>query len=311
MGIPNLNKYLMDNCTSQSISKKHLSSFAGRKVVIDTSIYLYKFSGSNALVENMYTLITIFRYYKMVPIFVFDGKPPDEKLDILKQRNLLKKVAESKYNDLKQKLEGEPEDKSEIVVEMEKLKKQFIRIKKESIDAVKSLMDACGVQYCDAPGEADQLCAKMVISKQAWACLSDDMDMFAYGCTRVMRHMSLLNHTVVFYNTNGILRELKIHMRDFREIMILSGTDYNTGISGDLRKTMKHYDRFRTAEPESDRPFHDWLRENTDYKVDGDSFMHIYEMFRITDNSTVSLNSSCMDTGRMKELLKPYGFIFV
>jgi 5'-3' exonuclease len=311
MGIPNLNKYLLDHCTTQSISKKHLSSFAGRKVVIDTSIYLYKFSGSNALMENMYTLITIFRYYKMIPIFVFDGKPPDEKKDLLKQRYLDKQTAESKYNDLKEKLAGEPEDKNEIIVEMEKLKKQFIRIKKESVDAVKSLMDACGVQYCDAPGEADQLCAKMVISKQAWACLSDDMDMFAYGCTRVMRHMSLLNHTVIFYNTNGILRELKIHMRDFREIMILSGTDYNTGSSGDLRKTMKHYDRFKTAEPESETPFHDWLRENTDYTIDNNSFTHIYDMFRITDDSAVALNSSYMDVGKMKELLKPYGFIFV
>ncbi|MFY7729657.1 MAG: hypothetical protein ACOVRN_09090, partial [Flavobacterium sp.] len=282
MGIPNLNKFLLDHCTTQSISKKHLSSFVGRKIAIDTSIYLYKFSGSNALMENMYTLITIFRYYKMIPIFVFDGKPPDEKKDLLKQRNLDKQTAESKYNDLKEKLASEPEDKNEIIVEMDKLKKQFIRIKKESIDAVKSLMDACGVQYCDAPGEADQLCAKMVIYKQAWACLSDDMDMFAYGCTRVMRHMSLLNHTVIFYNTNGILRELKIHMRDFREIMILSGTDYNTGSSGDLRKTMKHYDRFKTAEPDSETPFHDWLRENTDYNVDNNSFTHIYDMFRIT-----------------------------
>ena len=311
MGIPNLNKYLLDNCTTQSISKKHLSSFAGRIVVIDTSIYLYKFSGHNTLIENMYTLITIFRYYKMIPVFVFDGKPPDEKKDLLKQRHLDKQAAESKYNDLKQKLAGEPEDKNEIVVEMEKLKKQFIRIKKESVDAVKSLMDACGVQHCDAPGEADQLCAKMVISKQAWACLSDDMDMFAYGCTRVMRHMSLLNHTVIFYNTNGILRELKIHMRDFREIMILSGTDYNTGVSGDLRKTMKHYGRFRTAEPETETPFHDWLHENTDFIIDNTTFTHIYDMFRITDDSTVALNTPYVDVGKMKELLKPYGFIFV
>ena len=311
MGIPNLNKYLLDHCTTQSISKKHLSSFAGRKVVIDTSIYLYKFSGSNALMENMYTLITILRYYKMIPIFVFDGKPPDEKKDLLKQRQLDKQAAESKYNDLKEKLVGDPEDKSEIIVEMEKLKKQFIRIKNESVDAVKSLMDACGVQYCEAPGEADQLCAKMVISKQAWACLSDDMDMFAYGCTRVMRHISLLNHTVIFYNTNGILRELKIHMRDFRGILILSGTDYNTGSSCDLRKTMKHYDRFRSAEPETETLFHDWLRQNKEYNVDNNSFTHIYDMFRITDDSTVALNSSYVDVGKMKELLKPYGFIFV
>jgi 5'-3' exonuclease len=316
MGIPNLNKYLLEHCTTQTISKKHMSCFSGKKVVIDTSIYLYKFSGTNTLMENMYTLITIFRYYKMIPIFVFDGKPPDEKMDLLKQRNMDKYAAETKYNALKQKLEEgcDSDDKNEIVVEMEKLRKQFIRIKKESVDAVKSLMDACGVYYCDAPGEADQLCAKMVISKQAWAVVSDDMDMFAYGCTRVMRHLSLLNHTVIFYNTNGILRELKIHMRDFREIMVLSGTDYNSGggASGDLRKTMKQYERFRGAEPESDRPFHDWLRDNTDYNVDNTSFTHIYDMFRVTDdNSKVALKCSYMDVGKMKELLKPYGFIFV
>ena len=310
MGIPNLNKYLLDNCTTQSICKKHLSNFAGKKIVIDTSIYLYKFSSSDSLIENMYTLITIFRYYKIIPIFVFDGKPPDEKKDILKQRHIDKKIAESKYNDLKQKLNDESEDKDEIIVKLDKLKKQFIRIKKESIDGVKSLMDACGVQYCDAPGEADQLCAKMVISKQAWACLSDDMDMFAYGCTRVMRHMSLLNHTVVFYNTNGILRELKIHMRDFREIMVLSGTDYNTGFSGNLQKTMKQYNQFKIAAPENELQFHDWLQDNTDCAIDNNSFMHICDMFRITDNSIVTLNSPYLNVDKMKELLKPHGFIF-
>jgi flap endonuclease-1 len=246
----------------------------------------------------------------MIPIFVFDGKPPDEKKDILKERHLHKQIAESNYNDLKQRLEDDPEDKEEIIIKLEKLKKQFIRIKKETVDAVKTLMDACGVHYCDAPGEADQLCAKMVISKQAWACLSDDMDMFAYGCTRVMRHMSLLNHTVIFYSTSGILRELNIHMRDFREIIILSGTDYNTGISGDFQKTMKYYDRFRNTELETEMTFHDWLSENTDYPVDNTSFMHIYDMFRITDNSLVLLNSPHMNQNKMKELLNPYGFVF-
>ena len=74
---------------------------------------------------------------------------------------------------------------------------------------------------------------------------------------------------------------------------------------------MKHYDRFRTAEPETETLFHDWLRENTDCKVDNNSFTHIYDMFRITDDSMVALNTPYVDVGKMKELLKPYGFIFV
>jgi hypothetical protein len=309
MGIPNLNKFLMANCSAQAISKKHLSYFSGKKVAIDTSIYLYKFSGSNALMENMYTLISIFRYYNITPIFVFDGKPPDEKKDLLKQRHLDKQIAESKYNELKLKYETGPDDKNEIAIELDKLKKQFIRIKKESIDAVKSLMDACGVQHCDAPGEADQLCARMVISKQAWACMSDDMDMFVYGCTRVMRHISLLNHTVVFYNTNGILRELNIHMKDFREIMIISGTDYNsTTTTNELSATMKQYTQFRTEKPDTDTPFHNWI---SDRSFDNDLFVRVCDMFYIKDMSTIELTSCVRNLDKMKALMKPYGFVFV
>ena len=309
MGIPNLNKFLLNNCSAQAISKKHLSCFSGKKVVIDTSIYLYKFSGSNALMENMYLLISIFRYYNITPIFVFDGKPPDEKKDLLKQRHLDKQIAESKYNELKLKYETDPEDKNEIAIELDKLKKQFIRIKKESIVAVKSLMDACGVQHCDAPGEADQLCARMVISKQAWACMSDDMDMFVYGCTRVMRHISLLNHTVVFYNTNGILRELKIHMKDFREIMIMSGTDYNnTSTTNELSVTMKQYVQFRADKPDTDTPFRDWI---TYRSFDNDSFVHICDMFYIKDMSEIKLTNCSRNIDAMKALMRPHGFVFV
>ena len=39
--------------------------------------------------------------------------------------------------------------------------------------------------YYTAINEADELCASMVINGFAWACLSEDMDMFVYGCTRV------------------------------------------------------------------------------------------------------------------------------
>lgn len=313
MGIPHLNRFLLNNCSSQSIGKKHLSSFAGKTIVIDTSIYLYKFIGCNALMENMYSMITTFKYYGITPIFIFDGKPPDEKKDVLKQRYMDKQAAEAKYNELKLKLETvAPDEKTEIAVELDKLRMRFIRIKREDIDQVKSLMDSFGVQYYDAAGEADHMCAKMVINKQAWACMSDDMDMFVYGCTRVMRHISLLNHTVIFYNTNGILRELQIHMKHFREIMILSGTDYNVnGPTNDVNKTMKHFRQFKLNEPNDDRLFRDWLKEQHDFKFDYDTLCRVYDMFYITDKSEITTRICSPNIDKMKTILKPYGFVFV
>ena len=58
-----------------------------------------------------------------------------------------------------------------------------------------------GITYYTCEGEADLLCCKLVMSGQAWACLSDDMDLFVYGCTRVLRYISLLKGTVLCYDT--------------------------------------------------------------------------------------------------------------
>ena len=88
-------------------------------------------------------------------------------------------------------------------------------------------MTICGASYIESSGEADVICAEMVINGQAWACLSDDMDLFVYGCNRVLRCISLINHTVIFYNFDEILKNLKIDFDNFKKILVLSGTDYN------------------------------------------------------------------------------------
>ena len=74
---------------------------------------------------------------------------------------------------------------------MNLLKKKFIRITPIHIEKIKNLMDSYGVSYCTAEGEADELCVKMVQKNKAYACLSEDMDMFVYGCNRVLRYFSL------------------------------------------------------------------------------------------------------------------------
>ena len=97
---------------------------------------------------------------------------------------------------------------------MESLKKDFIRIRDCHIQCVKRLMELHGVSYIHAPEEADVVCCEMVINGTAWACLSDDMDMFLYGCTRVLRFISLLNHSVVMYDTVSILRDLNMNLTE-------------------------------------------------------------------------------------------------
>ena len=110
-------------------------------------------------------------------------------------------------------------EKQEIINNMDMLKRKFVNVNKNDIDKVKNLIRSYGATYYDAPGEADELCAMLTIKGKVWACLSEDMDLFVYGCTRVIRYLSLMNHTAVLYYMKGILDELNMNYNEFKEVI--------------------------------------------------------------------------------------------
>lgn len=322
MGIKNLNSFLRDNCP-ESIKCTSLADLSGKKIAVDISIYLYKYAGDDSLVENIYLMLATFRYYNIIPIFIFDGKPPAEKKELLQKRRADKKEAENEYNQLKNVLESadaiDEEKKEEIVTNMDALKKRFVYVNREQLEKVKEMIRAYGLTYYDAPGEADELCAMLVAKKKVWACLSEDMDMFVYGCRRVLRYLSLLNHNVVLYDTKNILEELGINLKEFREICVLSGTDYNVVNEDDrnLMKTLKLFKKYHKTKKTQE--FYDWLLENTDYIQERDELDNIVKMFDLSLNQN-SVNLKIFDkikivnTQIRREAIRPIleedGFIF-
>ena len=235
------------NCTRESIQRIDLHELRGRTVVIDCFQFLYKFMADNRMAEHMDQMIHMLLDRQIVPIFVFDGKPPIEKKAVLEQRRAKKQDAKTRYEELIQNLTTTPTP--ELANELACLKKKFIRIDYEHIQCAKKLMQQYEVEYVDAPGEADAVCVEMVQSHRAWACLSDDMDMFAYGCDRVLRELSLVTGKVTLYRTQSILIDLRLTMQEFREILVISGTDYRDDSTNDkqhnLYETMKWFQAYR------------------------------------------------------------------
>lgn len=321
MGIKHLNKFLREQCKS-SIYFAPISDLSHKKIAIDISIYMYKFESEGTLIENMYLMLSIFRNYNIIPVFIFDGKPPTEKKELLLKRRENKKDAEEEYNKLKDQLkntEMSNEDKQELINNMDILKKQFVYIKREQIERVKRLIRAYGATYYDAPGEADELCSQLVIKNKVWAVLSEDMDMFVYGATRVLRYLSLLNHTVVIYDTKGILQELGITQKELRQICVLSGTDYNVLNDNcrhefNLYKTLKLFKKFHKSKIDID--FYEWLNINTDLIDDIDLLNKIYDMFDLTINvktrifDDIRISNGIILRDEIKDILKTDGFIF-
>ena len=66
MGIRNLNRHLRDNCP-ESIRCMNMADISGKRIAVDISIYLYKYEAENALLENMYVMLSIFRHYNIIP----------------------------------------------------------------------------------------------------------------------------------------------------------------------------------------------------------------------------------------------------
>lgn len=323
MGIKNLNKYLYEKCRKTSITKVHFRELSGKTIVIDTSIYLYHFLGENALMENMYLFISIMRLYNIIPIFIFDGKPPPEKNELLRKRYMDKKDAQRKYNDLQLLLANMTAEERRLTeLEMNNLKRQFVRIYDDDIKKVKKLMDAYNVTYFNSPNEADDLCVYMVKSGKAWACMSDDMDMFVYGCPYVIRNLSLMKHTITLYKTENILDDLKLSEKDFSEILTISGTDYNINSNTALSETLKWFEEYKKYKEkcetrnEKHYEFYIWLMKYTKYIKDYRELMNIFQIFQgknytMYENMNFQIpNKVLPNMKKIHTIMESEGFVF-
>ncbi len=195
------------------------------------------------------------------------------------------------------------------------LKKKFVRLKKTDVLTVHELLDAFGAYYIEAIGEADELCAKLVIKKYAYACLSEDMDLFLYGCPRVLRYLSLVNETVIIYDLNKILLDLGLTFKEFKEICVVSGTDYNykNTMTTNLYKTLDYFANYKKIISNKNLDFYSWLEQQGGYINNVYDLYNTYNMFETTYTKVPKLSNLIKDTNinKIKEIMEPAGFIFI
>lgn len=328
MGIKRLNQYILKKCSNQAIKKISFDQLTNKKVVVDISIFIYKFLGEQLLMGQMYTFLSLFKYYKITPIFIFDGKPPPEKMELLRKRRYEKRDARDRYDIITSGLEKDASGniiaEASLLSELDILRKKMVKMTQSDLLNVKELLDAFGFLYYTAEGEADELCAYFINSRTVDICISDDMDMFLFGCSKVLRNISLMNHTGVLYDTELILNDLNLQQCDLLEIMVAHGTDYNqregvnvsTYAIGDIIRMYREY------KESLEKGFYNWLNNHTLIKQDVDILTNNCTMFDLMIPAKKSsletfVNRFHLEIGKkmnvqkIKDLMQPYGFIFV
>lgn len=103
MGIKGLTK-LIKKFSTNGIRNVKLSSYGGGIVLVDTSIFMYAYKQkfNNPLIGFVNQILTL-TSNNITPIYIFDGAPPKEKMDLLIQRS----NAKQNQNDKVDKLEEE------------------------------------------------------------------------------------------------------------------------------------------------------------------------------------------------------------
>lgn len=239
MGIKQLNKY-WNKIHESSIKKINLEKLQNSKVAIDFNLYLYRFLMSKNYLESLFNQILKLLKHKITPIYVFDGKKPKEKKELLIQRkdkkikaneklkeltDLLEKIR--KYQELKKSNDNEFEKIKKLLVnDIDKLKKKVIFIKQEYIEQSKKLFDLLKIPYLQAENEAEQYCSQLVNNNIADYCLTDDMDVFPCGSTKVLRNFKFNSNIIYRYNLEEFLNFTEITQIQFINLCILLGCDY-------------------------------------------------------------------------------------
>ena len=164
------------------------------------------------------------------PVYVFDGKPTELKAETVGKRHDAREEAKEEW---KKALErGDMESAKKYAQRSSTLTQDMV------VDA-KSLLDAMGVPWLQAPNEGEALCSVMCHNGDAYAVASQDYDTLLFGATRLIRNLSLsgkrkrgsdyvtvspeIMYLIKVLEALGITREQLII------VGMLIGTDYNPG----------------------------------------------------------------------------------
>jgi len=221
----------------QTIGVPEWSEYEGATVGVDILGQLYKIKAQHACpLSYLAQFIAACKQYKIRPIFIFDGKPPDAKRAALKLRSAAREASAVELQHLEQTVAPQvstEEEKSLLELRIRSLKGNTTYFTSEERDLCKQLCYAAGVMCLNATGEADDVLAHLYHTKVISCVFSCDLDMLTRGVQRlcVPSVWSIPGDADgwVCYNLPEILEHVKLTHDQFVEMCVLMGCDYTVG----------------------------------------------------------------------------------
>ena len=174
------------------------------------------------------------------PVFVFDGKAPDLKLETIEKRKTIKIAAAEKLK--KATEDGDTEA-------MKKYAQQTSRLTPDMVSESRDMLHAMGVPTVQALGDGEAQAAFMAIKGDVWGVASQDYDSLLFGAPKLIRNLTISQRRRVagtrstvqvkpeIVDLTDTLTNLEIDRGKLIDAAILIGTDFNQGVRGIGPKT--------------------------------------------------------------------------
>eukprot|EP00747_Dinoflagellata_sp_TGD_P202205 gnl/TRDRNA2_/TRDRNA2_75694_c1_seq1.p1 gnl/TRDRNA2_/TRDRNA2_75694_c1~~gnl/TRDRNA2_/TRDRNA2_75694_c1_seq1.p1 ORF type:complete len:397 (-),score=72.38 gnl/TRDRNA2_/TRDRNA2_75694_c1_seq1:28-1218(-) len=160
------------------------------------------------------------------PVYVFDGKPPELKLQEIAARQEKKQAADKALEDAKERGDDE---------EVQKQVGRTVRVSKEMTAGAKKLLRLMGLPIVEAPCEAEACCAGLCKAGLVYAAVTEDADCLTFGTPILIRNLLRAESakiSIYEINLDLALQQLDLTMDQFIDFCILSGCDYCDTIRG-------------------------------------------------------------------------------
>lgn len=165
----------------------------------------------------------------VLPVWVFDGRPPERKAGTIRQRIAVKERAEEEWQ--KALAAGDLETARRKAA-------QTSRLTRPMVEELLRLLAALGVPALQAPSEGEAQAASMAARGTVWAAASEDYDSLLFGAPRLVRGLAArargnsAGPGAQLVDRAELLARLGIDADELILLGILVGTDFNEGASG-------------------------------------------------------------------------------
>lgn len=232
----------------------NIASLPHKRIAIDTSAWMHKLDGIweiqyartskpkypyPLIITSFSSKIRALKAIGVHPIFVFDGRSPIAKKKTNKERQMKSNAAKQLYDSkLQQIKDGKLEITEELRKEIDKIRRETSRPIAEEYATLCQWFNDNGIEYVQAPFEADAQIKQIINEGRATAAITEDGDLVVFEVPFILSRANIIslepkNSTCQYFQLDklkagGYESAIGIGQRAefLPEISCLSGNDY-------------------------------------------------------------------------------------